>query len=131
MATIFSRIIAGEIPCYKIAEDDRFFAFLDINPMTKGHTLVIPKLEEDYLFNLDDTMLADMMVFAKKVAKAIENSVSCVRIGVAVIGLEVPHAHIHLIPITKESDMNFKNPKLKLSSEEMNATATSIAEKMK
>lgn len=131
MATIFSRIIAGEIPCYKIAEDDRFFAFLDINPMTKGHTLVIPKLEEDYLFNLDDVMLADMMVFAKKVALAIEKSVSCMRIGVAVIGLEVPHAHIHLIPITKESDMNFKNPKLKLSSEEMSTIAISIAGKIK
>lgn len=131
MATIFSRIIAGEIPCYKIAEDDRFFAFLDINPMTKGHTLVVPKLEEDYLFNLDDVMLADMMIFAKKVAVAIEKSVSCVRIGVAVIGLEVPHAHIHLIPITKESDMNFKNPKLKLSSEEMSTIAISIAGKIK
>jgi histidine triad (HIT) family protein len=124
--TIFSRIIAGEIPCYKIAEDERFFAFLDINPMTKGHTLVIPKIEEDYIFNLDDQTLADMMVFAKKVAKAIEKSVSCVRIGVAVIGLEVPHAHIHLIPINKESDMNFKNPKLKLSPEEMTDIAAKI-----
>jgi histidine triad (HIT) family protein len=124
--TIFSRIIAGEIPCYKIAEDERFFAFLDINPMTKGHTLVIPKIEEDYIFNLDDQTLADMMVFAKKVAIAIEKSVSCVRIGVAVIGLEVPHAHIHLIPINKESDMNFKNPKLKLSPEEMTDIAAKI-----
>ena len=124
--TIFSRIIAGEIPCYKIAEDDRYFAFLDINPMTKGHTLVIPKIEEDYLFNLDDKTLANMIVFSKKVATAIEKSVDCVRIGVAVIGLEVPHAHIHLIPITKESDMNFKNPKLKLSPEEMNEIAGKI-----
>lgn len=124
--TIFSKIIAGEIPCYKIAEDDCYFAFLDINPMTKGHTLVIPKLEEDYIFNLDDKILADMIVFAKKVSKAIEKSVSCVRIGVAVIGLEVPHAHIHLIPINKESDMNFKNPKLKFSEEEMIVIASEI-----
>jgi len=128
--TIFSRIIAGEIPCYKIAEDERYFAFLDINPMTKGHTLVVPKMEEDYIFNLDDKTLADMMVFAKKVAIAIQKSVSCVRIGVAVIGLEVLHAHIHLIPINKESDMNFKNPKLKLSSEEMNEIATEIRKKI-
>jgi len=124
--TIFSRIIAGEIPCYKIAEDDRYFAFLDINPMTKGHTLVIPKVEVDYIFDLDDKTLADMMLFAKKVAAAIEKSVSCIRIGVAVIGLEVPHTHIHLIPITKESDMNFRNPKLKLSSDEMNEIAAGI-----
>jgi histidine triad (HIT) family protein len=119
MATIFSRIIAGEIPCYKIAEDDNFFAFLDINPMAKGHTLVVPKVEEDYIFNLDDKTVCDMMLFSKKVAKAIEKSVTCLRIGVAVIGLEVPHAHIHLIPINKEADMNFKNPKLKLTPEEM------------
>jgi len=124
--TIFSRIIAGEIPCYKIAEDERFFAFLDINPMTKGHTLIIPKIEEDYIFNLDDKILADMMLFSKKLALAIEKAVPCVRIGVAVIGLEVPHAHIHLIPINKESDMNFKNPKLKLNAEEMNEIAAAI-----
>ena len=126
MATIFSRIIAGEIPCYKIAEDDRFFAFLDISPMSKGHTLVVPKVEEDYLFNLDDKTLADMMLFSKKIAIAIEKAVPCTRIGVAVIGLEVPHAHIHLIPISKESDMNFKNAKLKLSADEMNEIATEI-----
>ena len=124
--TIFSRIIAGEIPCYKIAENDHYFAFLDINPMTKGHTLIIPKIEEDYLFNLNDEPLAGMMVFSRKIALAIEKSVECVRVGVAVIGLEVPHAHIHLIPITKESDMNFKNPKLKLSPEEMNEIAGKI-----
>jgi histidine triad (HIT) family protein len=128
--TIFSKIIAGEIPCYKIAEDDRFFAFLDISPMTKGHTLVVPKIEEDYIFNLDDGILADLMVFSKKIAAAIEKSVDCNRIGVAVIGLEVPHAHIHLIPITKEADMNFKNPKLKLSVDEMADIATSIREKL-
>jgi len=124
--TIFSRIIVGEIPCYKIAENEQFFAFLDINPMTKGHTLVVPKQEEDYLFNLDDQTVADMMVFSKKVAAAIEKSVSCLRIGVAVIGLEVPHSHIHLIPINKESDMNFNNPKLKLSPEEMTDIAAEI-----
>ena len=124
--TIFSKIIAGEIPCYKIAEDDRFFAFLDINPLSKGHTLVVPKLEEDYIFNLDDDMLSGMMLFAKKVALALEKSVPCLRIGVAVIGLEVPHAHIHLIPITREADMNFKNPKLKLEPDEMNPIAEGI-----
>ena len=131
MATIFSRIIAGEIPCYKIAEDENFFAFLDINPMAKGHTLVVPKIEEDYIFNLDDKTVSDMMLFSKKVAKAIEKSVTCLRIGVAVIGLEVPHAHIHLIPINKEADMNFKNPKLKLTPEEMAEIADNIKQNLK
>ena len=124
--TIFSRIIAGEIPCYKIAEDDRFFAFLDINPLSKGHTLVIPKVEESYIFNLDDDMLSGLVLFAKKVAIAIEKSIPCTRIGVAVIGLEVPHTHIHLIPIQSESDMNFKNPKLKLDAGEMTDIAATI-----
>jgi len=130
MATIFSKIVNGEIPCYKIAENDRFFAFLDINPMTKGHTLVIPKVEEDYIFNLDDKTFSDLMLFAKRVAYAIEKAVQCKRIGVAVIGLEVPHAHIHLIPINQESDMNFKNPKLKLSPEEMIEIAAEIEKNM-
>ena len=129
--TIFSRIISGEIPCYKIAEDERFFAFLDINPLSKGHTLVVPKLEVDYIFNLEDEILSGMILFAKKVALAIEKSVPCVRVGVAVIGLEVPHAHIHLIPFNKESDMNFKNPKLKLSPDEMTAIAFVIRENLK
>jgi len=124
--TIFSRIIAGEIPCYKIAEDDRFFAFLDINPLSKGHTLVIPKVEEEYIFNLDDDTLSGLILFSKKVAVALEQSVKCIRVGVAVIGLEVPHTHIHLIPINRESDMNFKNPKLTLSKEEMTYIAESI-----
>jgi len=124
--TIFSRIIAGEIPCYKIAEDDRFFAFLDINPLSKGHTLVIPKVEEEYIFNLDDDTLSGLILFSKKVAIALEKSVKCIRVGVAVIGLEVPHTHIHLIPINRESDMNFKNPKLTLSKEEMTYIAESI-----
>lgn len=128
--TIFSRIIAGEIPCYKIAENKSFFAFLDISPITKGHTLIVPKIEEDYIFNLDDQLLADMIVFSKKVALAIEKSVSCIRVGVAVIGLEVPHAHIHLIPINTESDMNFKNPKLELNFDEMIEIAASIQANM-
>ena len=124
--TIFSKIIAGEIPCYKIAEDERFFAFLDISPLSKGHTLVVPKLEVDYIFNLEDDLLSGMILFAKKVALAIKKSVPCVRVGVAVIGLEVPHAHIHLIPFDKESDMNFKNPKLKINPDEMTEIAKGI-----
>lgn len=126
MATIFSRIIAGEIPCYKVAENDKFFAFLDINPLVKGHTLVVPKQEVDYIFDLDDADLAAMHVFAKSVAKAIEKAVPCKRVGVAVMGLEVPHAHIHLIPINKESDMIISNPKQKLSDEEFASIASAI-----
>lgn len=126
MATIFSKIASGEIPCYKVAEDENYFAFLDINPLTKGHTLVIPKKEEDYLFQLDDPTYIGLMLFAKKIALAIQKAVPCKRIGMAVIGLEVPHAHIHLIPINNESDMNFKNPKLQLSSEEMTEVANAI-----
>ena len=130
MATIFTKIVDGEIPCYKIAEDERFFAFLDINPMTKGHTLVIPKEEKDYIFDLDDVTYNGLMLFAKNVAHAIEKAIPCERIGVAVIGLEVPHAHVHLIPINQESDMNFKNPKLKLSAEEMNEIAAHIRQQI-
>jgi len=126
MATIFSRIIAGEIPCYKVAENDKFFAFLDINPLVKGHTLVIPKQEIDYIFDLTDEDLAAMSIFAKQVAKAIEVAIPCKRVGMAVMGLEVPHAHIHLIPINKESDMVISNPKLKLSEEEFSTIAESI-----
>ena len=118
MATIFSRIIQGEIPCYKIAENDKFFAFLDINPVSKGHTLVVPKKEVDYIFTLGDEELGEMMVFAKKVAAAVEKAMPCKRIGVAVIGLEVPHAHIHLIPIVEEGDMDFKKEHLHLTNEE-------------
>ena len=128
--TIFSRIINGEIPSYKVAETDRFYAFLDINPLTKGHTLVIPKLEEpeaDYIFDLDDQLLADMMVFAKQVAKGMKQTINCQRIGVAVLGMEVPHVHIHLIPLQKETDMLFSNPKLQLPAEEMAEIANSIA----
>ena len=126
MATIFTKIVNGEIPCYKIAENEDYLAFLDINPLAKGHTLVIPKLEIDYIFNVDDQLLAGMMVFAKKVALAIEKAVPCKRIGVAVLGLEVPHAHIHLIPINKLGDINFVNPKLKFSPEELAGTAKEI-----
>ena len=126
MATIFSRIIAGEIPCYKVAENEKFFAFLDINPLVKGHTLVVPKQVVDYIFVLSDEDLAEMHVFAKQVARAIEKAFPCKKVGEAVIGLEVPHAHIHLIPIQKESDMLFSNPKLKLSDEEFKSIAQAI-----
>lgn len=126
MATIFSKIAAGEIPSYKIAEDNSYFAFLDINPMAKGHVLVIPKQETDYIFDLDDDKLAGMMVFAKKVAKAIAQAIPCLRVGVMVVGLEVPHAHIHLIPIRKESDMVLSNPKLKLTQREFEDIAANI-----
>ena len=131
MASIFSRIVAGEIPCYKVAEDDRFFAFLDISPVSKGHTLVIPKQEVDYIFDLDDETYNGLMAFARRVARAMGQTIECKRVGVAVMGLEVPHAHVHLIPITAESDMNFFREKLSLPAEEMAAIAASIAEKMK
>ena len=119
MASIFSKIITGEIPAYKIAEDEDFLAFLDIMPLAKGHTLVIPKIEVDYIFDIDDDLLGRMNVFAKMVAKKIEKAIPCERIGVSVIGLEVPHAHIHLIPINSVEDMNFARPKLKLEKDEM------------
>jgi len=127
MASIFSKIIAGEIPSYRIHEDDRYYAFLDINPLAQGHTLVIPKVETDYLFDLEDDLLADMMVFAKKVAKAIDRTMDCKRVGVAVLGLEVPHAHIHLVPINSLYDIEFSRPKLKFSDEEFRATAAKIS----
>ncbi len=126
MATIFSRIVAGEIPSYKVAEDDKFFAFLDINPLVKGHTLVIPKQEVDYIFDLSDEDLAAMHVFAKKVALAIGKAFPCKKVGMAVLGLEVPHAHIHLIPMQSENDMLFSNPKLQLSDDEFKAVAEAI-----
>ena len=126
MATIFSRIIAGEIPSYKVAEDDKFYAFLDISPLVKGHTLVVPKKEVDYIYDLSDEELAAMHVFAKHVALAIQKAFPCRKVGEAVIGLEVPHAHIHLIPVQNESDMLFSNPKLKLSDEEFKSIAERI-----
>lgn len=131
MASIFTRIINGEIPCYKVAEDDRYYAFLDISPMAKGHTLVVPKVEVDYLFDLDPQVLAGMAIFAQKVAKGIEAAIPCKRVGVAVLGMEVPHAHIHLVPLNKESDLDFRREKLKLSSEEFQEIAKSIAESIK
>lgn len=129
MPSIFSRIVSGEIPCYKVAEDDRFFAFLDINPLAKGHVLVIPKQETDYLFDLDDAILGDIMVFSKRIARAIKAAIPCQRVGVTVIGLEVPHAHIHLVPINKESDIYFGGPKLKLEDTEFKTVAQAIAVK--
>ena len=128
MATIFSRIIAGEIPSYKVAENEQFYAFLDINPLVKGHTLVVPRREVDYVFDLEDDEVAAMHVFAKGVALAIQRAFPCKKVGEAVIGLEVPHAHIHLIPIQKESDMLFSNPKLQLSGDEFVAIAKAINE---
>ena len=128
MATIFTKIINGEIPCYKIAENESFFAFLDINPLTKGHTLVVPKKETDYIFDIEDAELSAMTLFSKKVAKAIEKAITCKRIGIAVIGLEVPHAHIHLVPLQGIGDLNFANPKLKLSKDEFEEIAEQIRE---
>ncbi|MEG0948325.1 MAG: HIT family protein [Bacteroidales bacterium] len=126
MATIFTRIIQGEIPCYKIAEDEKHFAFLDINPLTKGHTLVIPKRETDYIFDLSDEETAELNVFAKKIALAVQKAIPCKRIGSCVMGMEVPHAHIHLIPLNKEGDLNFAHPKLKLDADEMASIAETI-----
>ena len=124
--SIFTKIIKGEIPCYKIAEDDRFIAFLDVFPIKKGHTLVVPKAQIDYLFDLNDSLLSDLMLFAKKVALKMERAIPCERIGVAVIGLEVPHAHIHLVPLDTVGDIDFGQPKLQLSTEEMAEIADSI-----
>ena len=129
--TIFTKIIKGEIPSYKVAENDKFYAFLDINPLQKGHTLIVPKLAEpeaDYIFDLDDDILSEMLVFSKQVAHGIKAATDCKRVGVVVIGLEVPHVHMHLIPINKEGDMSFANPKMTLPSEEMAEIAKSIVE---
>lgn len=125
--TIFSKIIKGDIPCYKVAEDDEFFAFLDIAPLQKGHTLVVPKREVDYFFDLNDEEIGRMQIFAKHVAVAIKKAIPCVKVGQAVLGLEVPHAHVHLVPMQSEKDLNFANKKLELSPEEMTAIAASIA----
>lgn len=129
--TIFSKIIKGDIPCYKIAEDDRFFAFLDINPVSWGHTLVVPKNETDYIFDLSDEEIGEMMKFAKRVAAGIKEAVPCRKVGMAVLGLEVPHAHIHLIPLTKEGDMDFKNKVSDPDPERMRQVALAIASKIK
>jgi len=131
MESLFTKIIKGEIPSYKIAEDEKYYAFLDINPLAKGHTLVIPKEETDYIFDVPDNDLAGMMVFAKKVALAIEAVVPCKRVGIAVLGLEVPHAHIHLIPINTVYDIDFKQPKLSFTNEEFEQLQTEITSKIK
>lgn len=130
MASIFTRIVEGEIPCYRILEDERFLAFLDVSPLVKGHTLVIPKTEIDYIFDIDDRLLGEMMVFSKKVAHAIKLAIPCVKVGVSVIGLEVPHAHIHLIPMNRVDEMNFGRQKLILTSDEMVSISESIRTKL-
>lgn len=129
MASIFTKIINGEIPSYKIAEDDKFYAFLDIAPLAKGHTLVVPKQEIDYIFDIEDELLAQMHIFSKKVAKAIQSAIPCEKVGMAVIGLDVRHAHIHLVPLQEVGDLNFAKEKLKLSSDEMKQTSELIASK--
>ncbi len=126
MPSIFTKIINGEIPCHKIAEDENYFAFLDISPLAKGHTLVVPKKETDYIFDLDDETLSGILVFAKKIAKAIDAAINCKRVGVAVVGLEVPHAHVHLIPLHSVSDIDFSRPKMKVEKAEMEAIAAQI-----
>ncbi|MFN5621364.1 MAG: HIT family protein [Flavobacteriales bacterium] len=128
MATIFSRIIQGEIPCHKIAENEKFIAFLDITPVAKGHTLVVPKMEVDYFFDLENDLLAEINLFAKDVATKLQRAIPCRRIGVAIIGLEVPHAHVHLIPLNTMADINFSAERLKFSQEELAAIAASIRE---
>jgi histidine triad (HIT) family protein len=130
MATIFTRIINGEIPCYKVAEDENYFAFLDINPLKAGHTLIVPKIETDYVFDLDDDQLAGLFIFSKKVSIAIKKAFPCNRIGVAILGLEVPHAHVHLVPMDSMEDVNFKNPKLKFSPEEFREIAAKISKRI-
>jgi histidine triad (HIT) family protein len=129
MASLFSKIVNGEIPCHKIAEDDKFFAFLDVFPLVPGHVLVVPKKETDYIFDIGDADLAEMMVFAKQVAKVLKAAMPCKRIGIAVIGLEVPHAHIHLVPMNSADDLNFTRPKLSPSTEELKQVAEKIRAK--
>jgi len=126
MPSIFSRIINGEIPAWKVAESERFLAFLDVNPLAKGHTLIVPKIETDYFFDLSDEEITSIMLFSKKVATALRSTLPCLRIGMSVIGLEVPHAHVHLVPLNSMGDINFSNSRLNLSAEEMEATAASI-----
>ncbi len=131
MTSIFTKIVKGEIPSYKVVEDEKFYAFLDINPLSKGHTLVIPKVEVDYIFDLEDELLSELHLFSKKVAKAIENTIECKRIGVVVYGLDVPHAHVHLIPLIEGNEINFSREKLKLSQEEFTSIAKAINESFK
>lgn len=131
METIFTKIINGDIPCYKIAESDKFFAFLDINPLAEGHTLVIPKQQTDYIFDIEDSDYQELMLFAKRIAESIKIHFPCIKVGMAVIGIEVPHAHIHLVPINQVSDMNFKNPKLTISPERFDEIARTIRSSIK
>lgn len=131
MASVFSKIVNGEIPCYKIAEDDRYLAFLDIFPLAVGHVLVIPKAEIDYLFDLDDQNFGGLMLFSKRVAIALKKAIPSKKVGVVVLGLDVPHAHIHLVPLNKESDVNFSKPKLKLTDQEFSEIAAKIAKEFK
>lgn len=130
MASIFSKIIAGDIPCHKVAENERCFAFMDIAPLAKGHVLVVPKVEVDRYFDLDDKVLSELSVFSKRIARAIEEAIPCKRVGVAVIGLEVPHAHVHLIPLNSVEDINFERPKLELSHQELAEVASAIREQL-
>ncbi len=130
MATIFTKIIKGEIPCYKIAENENYFAFLDINPIAEGHVLVVPKIEEDYIFNLEDEQLSGLMVFAKKIAKALDKCIDCKRVGIAVIGLEVPHTHVHLVPLQEVGSLNFSNPKLQFTADEFKTIQKKIVENL-
>ncbi|MCK9199439.1 MAG: HIT family protein [Bacteroidaceae bacterium] len=131
MSTIFSKIISGEIPCYKIAETENCFAFLDISPLAKGHTLVVPKKEIDYIFDIEDKLLCELNIFAKQIAKAVQKAYPCPKVGIAVIGLEVPHAHIHLVPLNNVGDLDFKRPKLELSKEEFEEIAKNIISYLK
>ena len=131
MSTIFSKIISGEIPCYKIAETENCFAFLDISPLAKGHTLVVPKKEIDYIFDIEDKLLCELNIFAKQIAKAVQKAYPCPKVGIAVIGLEVPHAHIHLVPLNNVGDLDFKRPKLELSKEEFEEIAKIIISYLK
>lgn len=131
MSTIFSKIISGEIPCYKIAETENCFAFLDISPLAKGHTLVVPKKEIDYIFDIEDKLLCELNIFAKQIAKAVQKAYPCPKVGIAVIGLEVPHAHIHLVPLNNVGDLDFKRPKLELSKEDFEEIAKNIISYLK
>lgn len=130
MASIFARIAAGEIPSHKVAENDKFFAFLDINPISRGHVLVIPKLEIDYIFDMESNLYQELWAFAMQVARALKKAIPCLKVGVAVIGLEVPHVHIHLVPMNEMNDINFAKQKLKFSPDELAATAASIAKEI-
>ncbi len=131
MSTIFSKIVSGEIPSYKVAENDLYYAFLDINPLAKGHTLVIPKIETDYIFDINDKEFEGLFLFSKRVAEGIKLAIPCKRVGMAVLGMEVPHAHIHLVPLNSEGDLNFRNQKFKFTTQEMNEIATLISSKIK